>query len=235
MNIIQKLIEVRKSCTYLKKENKGEQYQYVSSSQTIAALKAKMDEMGLLLVPRVVKTNVRESTVEFKDKYDKPKRQTTYFTELDMEYTWMNAEEPSETITSTWYGQGVDIAGEKGVGKALTYAEKYFLLKFFNIPTDKDDPDAFQKKNSDGDDSKGSATQYKDVDKLIDWIDKLATPGAVDKAGNHITVQFVKDWYDKTPQVVELKKKLDSAMLSQANKYFDQVIQAMSELERKAA
>ena len=32
----------------------------------------------------------------------------------------------------------VDIAGEKGVGKALTYGKKYFLLKFFNIATDKD-------------------------------------------------------------------------------------------------
>jgi hypothetical protein len=49
-------------------------------------------------------------------------------------------------ITCTWYGQGVDIAGEKGVGKAMTYAEKYFMLKFFNIPTDKDDPDSFQDK-----------------------------------------------------------------------------------------
>jgi hypothetical protein len=45
-----------------------------------------------------------------------------------------------------FYAQGVDIAGEKGVGKALTYGEKYFLLKTFNIATDKDDPDAFQEK-----------------------------------------------------------------------------------------
>jgi hypothetical protein len=29
----------------------------------------------------------------------------------------------------------------------MTYAEKYFLLKFFNIATDKDDTDSFQKKN----------------------------------------------------------------------------------------
>ncbi|MNP04955.1 ERF superfamily protein [compost metagenome] len=49
-------------------------------------------------------------------------------------------------IECPWYSQGVDIAGEKGVGKALTYGEKYFILKFFNIPTDKDDPDTFQKK-----------------------------------------------------------------------------------------
>src|SRR5690606_10249645 len=47
---------------------------------------------------------------------------------------------------SSWYGQGIDIAGEKGVGKALTYAEKYYLLKTFNIATDKDDPDSFQDK-----------------------------------------------------------------------------------------
>ncbi|KKL28137.1 hypothetical protein LCGC14_2378110, partial [marine sediment metagenome] len=30
--------------------------------------------------------------------------------------------------------------------KALTYAEEYFMLKFFNIATDKDDPDNFQKR-----------------------------------------------------------------------------------------
>jgi len=45
-----------------------------------------------------------------------------------------------------WYAQGIDLAGEKGPGKALTYAEKYFLLKFFNIATSADDPDTFQKK-----------------------------------------------------------------------------------------
>ena len=67
------------------------------------------------------------------------------FTELDLEFTWINAENPEETIVCPWYGQGVD-SGEKGVGKALTYAEKYFILKQFNIATDKDDPDSFQKK-----------------------------------------------------------------------------------------
>ena len=58
-------------------------------------------------------------------------------------FTWVNAEKPSETIVSAWVGQGLD-SGEMGVGKALTYAEKFYLLKFFQIPTDKFDPDAFQ-------------------------------------------------------------------------------------------
>ena len=36
---------------------------------------------------------------------------------------------------------------EKGVGSALTYAERYFFLKYFNVPTDDDDPDSFQEKH----------------------------------------------------------------------------------------
>ena len=151
MNISQKLIEVRKSVPYLQKESKSFQYAYVGSSQVLGALKLKMDELQLLLIPRVTGHKVTESTVEQfeKDTNNVTKRTTTYFTELDMTMTWVNAENPEETIDCPWYGQGVDTAGEKGPGKALTYAEKYFMLKFFNIPTDKDDPDSFQKKHDD--------------------------------------------------------------------------------------
>lgn len=137
MNIYQKLIEVRKTVPYLQKESKGHQYQYVGSSQVLAAVRAKMDEVGLLLVP-----SVKAHTVTPENSNGR----MTYFTELEMDFTWVNAEKPDEKIVCSWYGQGIDIAGEKGVGKALTYAEKYFMLKSFNIATDKDDPDSFQEK-----------------------------------------------------------------------------------------
>jgi hypothetical protein len=146
MNIYQKLVEVRKSVPYLQKEAQGAQYQYVGSSQVLSAVRAKMDELGLFLTVKVIGHNVSAETVENKDKYDKVKKTTTYFTELDLEFTWINAENPEEILIMPFYAQGVDIAGEKGVGKALTYGEKYFLLKTFNIATDKDDPDSFQEK-----------------------------------------------------------------------------------------
>jgi len=150
MNIYQKLIEVRKEVPYLQKENQGEQYKYVSSSQVLGNVKAKLDELGILLIPSVKGHSVTTSSIEFfNEKNNVTKRTNTYFTELDMIMTWVNAEKPDEKIECSWYGQGVDIAGEKGVGKALTYAEKYFMLKFFNIPTDKDDPDSFQKRMDD--------------------------------------------------------------------------------------
>ncbi len=146
MNIYEKLIEVRKKVPYLQKIESGEQYKYVSSSQVLSKVREEMDKQKLLLIPKVTGEKVTGDMVEKKDKYGNTKHTTTYFTELNMSYVWINAEKPDETIECPWYGQGVDIAGEKGVGKALTYAEKYFLLKFFNIATDKDDPDAFQNK-----------------------------------------------------------------------------------------
>jgi hypothetical protein len=148
MNIYQKLIEVRKTVPYIQKADIGGQYQYTGSSRVLAAVTEKMNELGLLLIPSVTGHTLNESPIEFKDANGNvTKRTTTYFTELEMTMTWVNADKPDEQIVSSWYGQGVDIAGEKGVGKALTYAEKYFMLKFFNIATDKDDPDAFQDKH----------------------------------------------------------------------------------------
>jgi hypothetical protein len=137
LNIYQKLIEVRKSVPYLQKESQGHQYQYVGSSQVLSAVRSKMDELGLMLICKVLNHNLIQGTSS--------KGAKEYMTELDLEFTWINAENPEDKIVCPWYGQGVDNS-EKGVGKALTYAEKYFILKTFNIATDKDDPDAFQEK-----------------------------------------------------------------------------------------
>ena len=62
MNIYQKLVEVRKVAPYLKKDNKGHGFNYVSSAGTIGALKDKMNELELLLVPSVVSIEVRDHT-----------------------------------------------------------------------------------------------------------------------------------------------------------------------------
>ena len=141
MNLYEKLIEIRKTCPYLKKDNKGYQFQYVSSSQTLGSLREAMDQHKVLLVPCVTQFEVRDHQTK--------KGDHQYLTILTMDFTWVDADNPEDRITMPWVGQGLD-DGEKGVGKALTYAEKYFMLKFFNIATDKDDPDSFQQKNNGG-------------------------------------------------------------------------------------
>lgn len=139
LSLFRKLIEIRKECTYLKKENQGYQFKYVSASQIFGAFRNKMDELNVLLSPRIISHTVREFTTQ--------QNKTEFMTELDIEFTWINADDPKETLDCQFYAQGVDSA-EKGVGKALTYAEKYFLLTFFQIATDTDDPDPNQSRNN---------------------------------------------------------------------------------------
>ena len=143
--LYEKLLAVQRQVTYLQKETVGFQYKYVSSSQVLQAVRAAMDEQGLVLTVSVLSSRLLlEAISGGTDKEGKPKT-GQHMTELDLEMTWVDAENPEDRQAFRWYGQGID-TGEKGVGKALTYAEKYFVLKFFHIATDADDPDAVQNK-----------------------------------------------------------------------------------------
>ena len=135
LNLWQKLVEVRKAVPTLTKDGKcsfGDKFAYVSSNAVLSPIRAAMDEYGVLLVPSVVSTRMVNKHENEGEKQ--------HFVELDMVFTWVNADNPEEWIECPWYAQGLD-TGEKGPGKALTYGEKTFMLKFFNIPTDADDPD----------------------------------------------------------------------------------------------
>ena len=135
MNIYGKLLEIQKSVDALVKDgqNLSEKYNYVSSDKVLETVRPKMNEYGLLLVPATKAGRVHEGTTK--------SGTTRFLTEIDKEFIWIDCES-GETYAVPFYAQGVDLAGEKGVGKAETYAEKYFLMKFFHVATSKDDPDS---------------------------------------------------------------------------------------------
>lgn len=132
MTLLEKLLEIKKAIPYLKKENenRGQGFSYVSSSQVLGIFRQKCDELGIMVIPRVTGSNAGN-----------PKDSKQILTELCIDYEIINVEDKDDTINIPFYAQGMDV-GEKGVGKALTYGEKYLILKLFNIPTDMDDPDA---------------------------------------------------------------------------------------------
>ncbi|PSL41744.1 ERF superfamily protein [Salsuginibacillus halophilus] len=131
MNIHQKLVEIRKSIDTFTKDTKGHQYEYVSGSQVLSKIKGKMDELGVLLEPEV--KQVQHDTTG-----------KSPVVHGEMVYTWVNADKPDDRIEKKWmlFGQQADVS--KAFGSALTYSERYFLLKYFGIPTDDDDPDTQQ-------------------------------------------------------------------------------------------
>ena len=151
LNIQQKLVEVRKSIHGFNKDTKGFGFDYVSGSQILRAIKGKMDELGVLLIPRVYYDTLHWEKHEYVTK--KGEKKLDFIVTMKMIYTWVNAEDPQDKIEIDWIciGQQTDDIA-KAVGTAMTYNERYFLLKFLGLPTDEDDADfnkeAYYNKNN---------------------------------------------------------------------------------------
>jgi ERF superfamily. len=58
---------------------------------------------------------------------------------LEITYRFVNIDKPEEYIDIKTYGDGLD-TGDKAPGKAMTYGDKYALMKGYKISTG-DDPD----------------------------------------------------------------------------------------------
>lgn len=138
MNLYQKIVEVRKSIGTLSKDRQGYNFSYVTGDQILGKIKGKMNDLGLILQVSTKPGNWEKHnyiTSSGKDKLD-------FLVWGEASYTWINADNPEEreVIDFAYYGQqGDDLS--QAYGTALTYTERYFLLKFFGVPTDGDDPD----------------------------------------------------------------------------------------------
>lgn len=138
MNLYQKIVEVRKIAEGFSKDGKSYSYNYVTGNQVLGKIKDKMNELNLLLFPS---TKIGEHHTHAY-KTSKGKDVLDFVVKGEMSYTWINGDEPAEREVISWayYGQQDDIS--KAYGSALTYSERYFLLKCLGLPTDEDDPDA---------------------------------------------------------------------------------------------
>lgn len=143
LNIYQKLNQIRKSIDGFTKDTKGYNYMYVSGSQALAKIKDCMDELGVILEPHLFHDKGGYQIFEYnEEKFGKIKHVIEYIVQMPMEYHWVNAENPTDRAICPWslFGQQDEIS--KAFGSGLTYGERYFILKYFNIPTDELDPDS---------------------------------------------------------------------------------------------
>jgi len=145
------IIEVKKEVeTFFKDTKSFGGYKYVSGSQVLERITPKMNELGLLFIPSSAKHTGWErheyKTAAGKDALD-------FIVQGDLTYRFVNANDPKDfyEIPFVYYGQQDDIS--KSFGSALTYSERYFLLKYFGLPTDEDDPDG---KDTTGKKTKGA-------------------------------------------------------------------------------
>ncbi|WP_323680509.1 ERF family protein [Staphylococcus epidermidis] len=159
LNIYQKIAEVKASIEGFQKDAKGYNYDYVEGSQILYKMRPKMEEHGLLMFPSV------EEFQHVETKNNKGK--TEHIVILKIIYNFVDSVTKDKIeINFAAFGQQQDVA--QAYGTALTYAERYFILKLLNIPTDEDDPDAKQKKQ------KYSKADKNDIDVLKNSIETFA-------------------------------------------------------------
>ena len=139
MNIYQKMSAITKEInTVAKNLQVGEgknQYKAVGEADVLAAVKPIEIKHGVYSYPfdrEIVESGEMVSTTKYGD------RKSLYL-RVKTIYRFVNVDEPSEFIDITTYGDGVD-SQDKAPGKAMTYGDKYALLKAYKIQTG-DDPD----------------------------------------------------------------------------------------------
>jgi len=147
MNIYQKLHEIQKAIFSLKKNAKGHGYEYLNGDKLLDHIKPLMNQHGLLLKQEVL--SIDNERQDYKTgvgtNYEKPKSEI--LSKVMMRFTWIDVETGDKD--ENMFGANGQNDWDKGVGSALTYAERYFLLKYFHIATDEDDVDNPLRKKED--------------------------------------------------------------------------------------
>lgn len=149
-------------------------YKAVGEADILAAVKPIEAKHGVYSYP--VSRRVIESAVITTVKKDYETKQQ--FLRMEVTYRFVNMEKPVEYIEMTTYGDGVD-PQDKAPGKAMTYADKYALMKAYKIITG-DDPDQYGSQPLKSKEVKTEAQRAKDAypdrEHMIDFCLANLTP-----------------------------------------------------------
>lgn len=167
-------------------QTKSSAYNAVSERDVLDAVKPLENEHGVYSYPvsrEILESHVLESENEYQGRVTK---KTTFMTRIKTVYRFVNVDNPSEYIETTVFSEGID-SQDKGSGKAMTYADKYALMKAYKISTG-EDPDA---------DPSGDSS-YKDTKPAADEKPKIVCPNC----GKEVKAVKKKDGTEKTAEEV---------------------------------
>ena len=140
LNLYQKLGVIQDAIKGLSKDAKSHNYGYVSGNKLLSFIKPLMDDNHLLLKTEVISIDNDRQDYQIWNKYDKvfvPKSEI--LSKVMMRFTWIDTDTGDKD--ENLFGANGQNGWDKGVGSALTYGERYFLMKYFHVQTDADDID----------------------------------------------------------------------------------------------
>ncbi|MGN1156972.1 MAG: ERF family protein [Agathobacter sp.] len=205
LNIYQKLAKIRKPVEVIKKNKKGYGYTYVTEDEILAKITGLMDKYGVSLIPSIVRGSTQVTPYHYlKTKADKTGKVyeehcNDMLIQADMEWAWVDNDNPDSKITVPWVLVGQQAELSQSFGSALTYASRYFMLKYFNVATSDEDPEAFYLKKKEAEQHEELMIVEGIVNNIHEFVEK------------HLSVKP-----DDRDEIIKLIKKL-----AKSANYFD--------------
>lgn len=199
LSLIQKLAKIRAMSDVVKKDKKGFNYSYVQITTILASITAGMKKYGVSLIPSIipgtssVTQNVIENVKVSKDGTVTPTKTTEMLFFAEMNFRWINDDNPEEVIDVPWVATGSMSDPSQAMGGAMTYTTRQFLTSYFQIAQTDQDIDAFRSKQKEAEEVETKAV-IAEIIKEIDSIVKNIVQKNPDKRDEMIEfiTRFVK-------------------------------------------
>lgn len=158
-------------------------YKGVGEADVLAAVRPLEEKYGIYSFPmnrEEVYQDVlfgEQEYTDYKSKETKTKKTTKFMLRVKTTYRFVNIDMPEEFVDQVSYGDGVDSL-DKAPGKAMTYSDKYSLLKAYKIITG-DDPDQNHSNETTVTSSQGMRISMLQKDRIV----KLVQENKIDLQG----------------------------------------------------
>lgn len=201
LNIYQKLAKIRKQVEVMRKNKAGYNYKYVSEDEILAKITAFMDKYDLSLIPSVSGGTMKHEQYHYiKTKLDNKTKKhyeehnNEIIVSADMVFLWVNNLNPEERIEVPWAMIGQQADSSQAFGSGLTYSNRYFLLKYFNVATPDDDPDKWRSKQHEAEEAEDKALAQQIILELDEVIKDFLTSNPEEGSNVKALVgKYVKD------------------------------------------
>lgn len=149
ISLFKKLHKIQSQIMGLGKDKATNNYKYVTGDKVLEHVKPMMNELGLILKQEIMSIeNTRQDyKVGISSTTPDGRPKSEILSKVMMKFTWVDTE--TGQCDENLFGANGQNDWDKGVGSALTYGERYFLLKYFHIATDEDDIDNPERKKAD--------------------------------------------------------------------------------------
>lgn len=128
-SLARRICDIYGECDPIEKKGKNtaQNYKFATESDVSDSLRGLMATHGVICFPSIEEVHERQ--------FQTMKGAQMNFIRVKVKYTFINADDAQDRLELFWYGDGTD-SMDKGIYKALTGANKYMLLRVFQVSTE---------------------------------------------------------------------------------------------------